>query len=93
MIRAVFDGTHVTVCGHAGHAPAGQDIVCAAVSALVYALAGSLEETGLASRGCCRRGFAEGEGAGECGAAFALVRCGLAQLARQYPACVQVTGS
>ena len=36
MIRAVFDGTHVTVCGHAGHAPAGQDIVCAAVSALVY---------------------------------------------------------
>ena len=72
MIRAVFDGTHVTVCGHAGHAPAGQDIVCAAVSALVYALAGSLED---------------------CGAAFTLVRCGLAQLARQYPACVQVTGS
>ena len=73
MIRAVFDGTHVTVCGHAGHAPAGQDIVCAAVSALVYALAGSLEETGQAARICIRRGFA--------------------QLARQYPACVQVTGS
>ena len=93
MIRAVFDGTHVTVCGHAGHAPAGQDIVCAAVSALVYALAGSLEETGQAARVCIRRGFAEVEGAGDCGAAIALVRCGLAQLARQYPACVQVTGS
>lgn len=93
MIRAVFDGTHVTVCGHAGHAPAGQDIVCAAVSALVYALAGSLEETGQAARICIRRGFAEVEGAGDCGAAFALVRCGLAQLARQYPACMQVTGS
>ena len=62
MIRAVFDGTHVTVCGHAGHAPAGQDIVCAAVSALVYALAGSLEETGQAARICIRRGFAEVEG-------------------------------
>lgn len=93
MIRAVFDGAHVTVCGHAGHAPAGQDIVCAAVSALVYALAGSLEETGQAARICIRRGFAEVEGAGDCGAAFALARCGLAQLARQYPACVQVTGS
>ena len=89
MIQAVFDGAHVTVCGHAGYAPAGQDIVCAAV----YALAGSLEETGQAARICIRRGFAEVEGAGDCGAAFALVRCGLAQLARQYPACVQVTGS
>ena len=50
MIQAVFDGAHVTVCGHAGHAPAGQDIVCAAVSALVYALAGRLRETGRLER-------------------------------------------
>lgn len=67
MIRAVFDGTHVTVCGHAGHAPAGQDIVCAAVSALVYALAGSLEETGQArgsaSAGALRRWRAQGTAA------------------------------
>lgn len=93
MIRVQFDGAQVTVSGHAGYAPAGRDIVCAAVSALVYALAGSLEETGQAARVCIRRGFAEVEGAGDCGAAFTLVRCGLAQLARQYPACVQVTGS
>ena len=93
MIRVRFDGAQMTVSGHAGYAPAGRDIVCAAVSALVYALAGYLEETGQAARVCIRRGFAEVEGAGDCGAAFALVRCGLAQLARQYPACVQVTGS
>ena len=93
MIRASCGGAHLTVRGHAGYGEYGKDIVCAAASALVYALAGSLEETGQAARICIRRGFAEVEGAGDCGAAFTLVRCGLAQLARQYPACVQVTGS
>ena len=44
MIRAVCGGTHLTVRGHAGHGQPGQDIVCAAVSALVYALAGVLQE-------------------------------------------------
>ena len=93
MIQAVFDGAHVTVCGHAGHAPAGQDIVCAAVSALVYALAGYLEETGQAERVDIRKGFAVIRGAGQCGAALALVRCGVAQLAQAYPGCVEIAGS
>ena len=92
MIQAVFDGAHVTVCGHAGHAPAGQDIRAACpVSSRLSASAYTSADT--AARICIRRGFAEVEGTGDCGAAFALVRCGLAQLARQYPACVQVTGS
>ena len=93
MIRAAFDGPCMTVYGHAGYAAYGQDIVCAAVSALVYALAGSLEETGQARRVAVRRGFAQVEGSGDCAAAFALVRCGMRQLARQYPGCVHVTGS
>ncbi len=33
----------MTFCGHAGYAPAGQDIVCAGVSALFGALARSLQ--------------------------------------------------
>lgn len=37
MIRAVFGRDRVTVMGHAGYAPKGQDIVCAAASALVFA--------------------------------------------------------
>ena len=40
MIRAVFGRDRVTVMGHAGYAPKGQDIVCAAASALVFALIG-----------------------------------------------------
>ena len=93
MIRVQFDGAQVTVSGHAGYAPAGRDIVCAAVSALVYALAGYLEETGQAARSDIRRGYADIEGAGDCGAAFALVRCGIEQLAAAYPGCVEMTGS
>ena len=44
MIRAVFSGTTLQVQGHAGAAPHGQDLVCAAASALVYALAQRLTE-------------------------------------------------
>lgn len=44
MIRAVFGRDRVTVTGHAGYAPKGQDIVCAAASALVFALIGSLRQ-------------------------------------------------
>lgn len=44
MIWAAFSGTTLTVQGHAGSAPYGQDLVCAAVSALVYALAQRLTE-------------------------------------------------
>lgn len=93
MIRVRAGERRITVSGHAGYAPAGQDIVCAAVSALTYALAGYLEETGQAARSDIRRGYADIEGAGDCDAAFALVRCGMEQLAAAYPDCVEMTGS
>ncbi len=40
MIEAVYDGDALTltVRGHAGYAPIGEDIVCAGVSTLVYTL-------------------------------------------------------
>ena len=93
MIRVRFDGAQVTVSGHAGYAPAGRDIVCAAVSALVYALAGYLEETGQAERVDIRRGFADIRGTAAGAAGLALVRCGVEQLAQAYPGCVEITGS
>lgn len=93
MIRVRAGERRITVSGHAGYAPTGQDIVCAAVSALTYALAGYLEETGQAARSDIRRGYADIEGAEGCGAAFALVRCGMEQLAAAYPGCVEMTGS
>lgn len=93
MIRVRFGGAQVTVSGHAGYAPAGRDIVCAAVSALVYALAGYLEETGQAERVDIRRGFADIRGTEAGAQALALVRCGVEQLAQAYPGCVEITGS
>ena len=40
MVQVVYNRTYhrVTVNGHAGSAPYGEDLVCAAVSGLVYAL-------------------------------------------------------
>ena len=89
MIRAVLGKNRLTVEGHAGYAPKGQDIVCAAVSALVYALIGTLEETGNAAEVILRPGYAAVE-AKEKTTAFDLVRCGLGQLADRYPAFILV---
>ena len=89
MIRAAFGKNRLTVEGHAGYAPKGQDIVCAAVSALVYALIGTLEETENVAEVVLRPGYATVE-TKEKTAAFDLVRCGLTQLAEKYPEFIQV---
>lgn len=90
MIRAVCSRNGLTVQGHAGYAEAGRDIVCAAASALVWALAGVLQETGRLEKMHTGTGWAEVTGTGDCEREFALVRCGLEMLAAQYPGCVKV---
>lgn len=77
------------VQGHAGWGPRGQDIVCAGASALVYALAGYLEETG-DLLGCrLEPGYALVQGRGE---AFRVAEKGLRMLAEAYPGAVEVRG-
>ena len=44
MIEVCSRADGITISGHAGYAAAGQDIVCAAVSALSQTLLQSLEE-------------------------------------------------
>ncbi|MBS4900431.1 MAG: ribosomal-processing cysteine protease Prp [Clostridiales bacterium] len=44
MIKIYNSATGITIRGHAGYAPQGQDIVCAAVSALAYNLIASIKE-------------------------------------------------
>lgn len=44
MIEVNRSGSGLTIQGHAGFAPHGQDIVCAAVSALVQTFCASVEE-------------------------------------------------
>ena len=91
MIRAVFGRDRVTVMGHAGYAPKGQDIVCAAASALVFSLIGSIR---LPKRDrSTSPGYVTAAAKGPCREELELVRCGLAQLAAQYPQCVEVEGN
>lgn len=44
MIVITHEKGRITIEGHAGYAPHGQDIVCAAVSALVQTFIASVEE-------------------------------------------------
>ena len=73
----------------ADYAPKGQDIVCAAVSALLLALAERLQEKNLVRELIMRPGYvtiamrgAERE--------TEVIKCGLRQLERRFPQCVQV---
>lgn len=95
MILATFfcteDLAHLAVEGHAGWAEAGQDVVCAAVSSLVYALAQAVQKFPNAT---CR--FANGRAtlicprSKEIDACFALVVDGLTSLWQQYPGYIHV---
>ena len=66
MIRAVFGRDRVTVMGHAGYAPKGQDIVCAAASALVFALIGSLRQEENLREVVIRPGYVTAAAKGPC---------------------------
>ena len=79
----------LTADGHAGFSEAGKDIVCAAVSALLLALAERLQEKNLVRELIMRPGYvtiamrgAEREAE--------VIKCGLRQLERRFPQCVQV---
>ena len=89
----------IRVCGHAGAAPYGQDIVCSGVSALVLALAEMLERrkdkltlcdvtvgNGDAYINVVPRSEFERELEG----AFFAVRCGLENIALLYPEFVNI---
>ncbi len=91
MTQAVFvrgSPNRLTLDGHAGYRP-GEDIVCAAISALVYALIGYLDSCGAAFEYDTGDGFAtvECEGHEE---AFDVVISGLSQLAEEYPSHVSL---
>jgi len=95
MIRICYEpGAHrLTADGHAGFAPRGQDIVCAAVSALLFALIGDLQQRPHTLRRLdIQPGHVVIAGAEEdCEAAFSLTVEGFRQIAMRYPAFVAVT--
>lgn len=96
MIVADFsrkkDGFNLRIEGHAEYGRVGEDIVCAAVSSIFYALYGFLlnfKKDTLSVKGI-ESGFAEIECGEECEEYFKLTCLGLCQVASEYPAHVKV---
>lgn len=90
MIHVIETKNRLTLRGHAGYAPRGRDIVCAAVSALFWALAETLEEKKAVQEITVRQGAATIAAKEGCEAELALVQRGLSMLAVKYPQCVQI---
>ena len=97
MIQITHTDGCITIEGHAGYAPAGQDIVCAAVSALVMTFIASIE--GLTTDNIKATGNEQGqiqtiqyrklsEGAQLLMASFLV---GVRMIADNYPANVRIT--
>lgn len=95
MIHVTYDGKYtLSLIGHAGQAPAGQDIVCAGASALIYSLSKMLQRH---KDECLRLEILVENGNGSiavqpslafangCQRAFETVLCGFEEIAEQYP--------
>lgn len=89
MIRVKMDRRCVTLEGHAGYGKKGSDIVCAAVSALLYVQMRLLERQGALETCTARPGRAVlllRPGQGD----LSVLELGLRWLEGEYPACLQV---
>lgn len=89
MIKAAFGDNSLWICGHSGHSPKGQDIVCAAVSILSEATAAALKARDIPAI------IVRGDGffacaAGSGGDMMEPARQGLLLLARHYGDNVEV---
>lgn len=85
--RQARGGWEIVFSGHAGYAPEGEDIVCAAVSILFFTLAEAAVQKG------GRAFFRSGEGKifvpEELERELSFVRSGISLLAEKYPEKVQ----
>lgn len=89
------DSHNLSVSGHARYSPHGQDIVCAGVSAIVYALIGWLENcfgdtkfVSIDERGGKVTISAQGDAF--VATAFYMAAIGIEQIANTYPAHVNI---
>lgn len=92
MIAAEFDRSGdgrlaFRIAGHSTYARRGNDIVCAAVSAIVCALVGFLskQKSEQLRLICFESGHVELDCSEECGEAVMMACIGLTQLAMSYP--------
>ena len=96
MIRVCLEkeekDIRLTLSGHANYAPTGSDIVCAAVSGILYALIGYLVNLGKENFriNALRAGYADLLCGEEYAEILKLVAIGLMQLEATYPGHISV---
>ena len=95
MIRVNYlregDTHKLSVQGHAGWSQHGNDIVCAGVSAISFALMGYLHNAGSdIAEAQADSGNLYVECSGDVAGAFDMAMVGYLQIARKYPQCVDV---
>lgn len=101
MIKIEFDSVNLSLTaeGHAGYAPAGEDIVCAGVSALIYALPSAFNRTHIAHYMDteAQRGYIHIKARPTinqrfmCLVIYQAIMGGLENIAQQYPEHIQLT--
>lgn len=97
MIQVAYryaDGHELTVTGHAGAAPKGEDLVCAAVTILLRSLAWYMEHTQSAQVDIADGSFtllSDGDMGADGMGALNMAFAGLDLLAQQYPEFVNIT--
>lgn len=84
MIKVTLERSKIVIKGHAHYAKNGEDIVCAGVSSLFYALAEVLTEKGLITEFSAESGSAI-IGFREMSEAVEMFLCGIKLLAENYP--------
>ena len=90
MICVRFAEKTATISGHAGYAKRGGDIVCAAMSALVYVQARLLEKAGSLASLEAQDGFVRLRL--NDGARCEVLEMGARWLSTEHPKCVKVLG-
>ena len=90
MIQVKMDGRRVVLSGHAGYETPGRDIVCAAVSILVYVQVRLLEKVGALEALHSEPGHVAMTLRQGCGEKPEVLALGLKWLAREYPECVKL---
>ena len=91
QMRVKAEPGRLTVQGHADYGPAGQDIVCAAASALMLAPGGAVAGKKSGTGACDAAGYMHIDTQGRAEREMELVKCGLRQLQRRFPQCVEVS--
>lgn len=90
MISIYEDNDRLVISGHAGAAPKGEDLVCAAVTILIHSLNAMIADEPIEVELAEGKYTLRGKGSVRAQTALEMAMCGLKLLAEHYPECVKI---